>query len=91
MVLLAWNVPTLVDALTPGTEIQKELAKSWDSVRNRFQNAVAGLQNPVSIVSEFYGSELALGTGGSQGDDIVFSVQVVWRTPIRGTFLLAGA
>lgn len=76
LVLLAWNVPTLVDALTPGTEIQKELAKQWESVRNRFQNAVAGLQNPVSIVSDYYGTELALGTGGSQGDDTVFNVQV---------------
>ncbi len=81
LVMLAWNVPTVIDALTPGTEIQKELAKQWDSVRNRFQNAVAGLQNPVSVTSDYYGPELALGTGGSQGDEIVFSVFVPGGRP----------
>jgi transglutaminase-like putative cysteine protease len=81
LVLLAWNVPTVIDALTPGTTIQKDLAKQWESVRNRFQNAVAGLQNPVSITSDYYGSELALGTGGAQGDDLVFTVQVPGGRP----------
>ena len=75
LVMLAWNTPTLVDALTPGTEIQKELAKQWEGVRNKIQNAVAGLQNPVSVVSEYFGSELALGTGGARGDETVFTVQ----------------
>ncbi len=81
LVMLAWNVPTVIDALTPGTTIQKELAKQWDSVRNRFQNAVAGLQNPVSVTSDYYGPELALGTGGSQGDEIVFTVRVPGGRP----------
>jgi transglutaminase-like putative cysteine protease len=81
LVILAWNVPTLIDALTPGTTIQKELAKQWDSVRNRFQNAVAGLQNPVSITSDYYGPELALGTGGTQGDEVVFTILVPGGRP----------
>ncbi len=81
LVVMAWNVPTLVDALTPGTNIQRALARQWDSVRNRFQNAVAGLQNPVSVVSDYYGAELALGTGGAQGDEIVFNAQVVNGRP----------
>ena len=81
LVMLAWNVPTLVNALTPGTEIQKVLAKQWESVRNRFQNAVAGLQNPVSVVSEYFGPDLALGTGGAQGDEIVFTVQTQGSRP----------
>ena len=86
LVMLAWNVPTVIDALTPGTTIQKELAKQWDSVRNRFQNAVAGLQNPVSVTSDYYGSELALGTGGSQGDEIVFTVQAPGGRPSGARF-----
>ena len=86
LVMLAWNVPTVIDALTPGTTIQKELAKQWDTVRNRFQNAVAGLQNPVSVTSDYYGSELALGTGGSQGDEIVFTVQAPGGRPSGARF-----
>lgn len=86
LVMLAWNVPTVIDALTPGTDLQKELAKQWDSVRNRFQNAVAGLQNPVSVTSDYYGPELALGTGGSQGDEIVFTVNVPGGRPTGARF-----
>ncbi len=42
---------------------------------------MAGLQNPVSVVSEYFGPELALGTGGAQGDDIVFTVQAQGGRP----------
>lgn len=81
LVLIAWNIPTLVDALTPGTSIQKELAKQWESISGRLHNAVAGLQNPVGIVTEYYGPELALGTGGAQGEEVVFTVQVAGGAP----------
>lgn len=81
LVLIAWNIPTMVDALTPGTEIQKELARQWETVRDRLQNTVAGLKSPVVVVSEYFGSDMGLGTGGTLGEEVVFTVQVSEKRP----------
>lgn len=86
LVLIAWNIPTMVDALTPGTELQKELARQWETVRDRLQNSVAGLKSPVVVVSEFFGNDLGLGTGGAQGDEIVFTVQLSEKRPDGARF-----
>ena len=75
LVVAAWNFPTLVDALTPGTDLQRQLAQQWEGVRDHLQNAVSGLQNQVSIVSDYFGPDLALGTSGALGDEVIFSVQ----------------
>jgi len=76
LVLVAWNMPVLVAALTPGTPIQKELAKQWETLRDKLSNAVAGLQSPVVSSSDYYGTNLALGAGGTRDDQVVFTVQV---------------
>ncbi len=81
LVFVAWNIPTMVQALTPGTELQKELARQWETVRDKLQNTVAGLKSPVVVVSEFFGSDLGLGTGGALSEEIVFTVQVTEKRP----------
>ncbi|NTU50905.1 MAG: hypothetical protein HGA94_00485, partial [Candidatus Aminicenantes bacterium] len=81
LVFVAWNIPTMVQALTPGTELQKELARQWETVRDKLQNTVAGLKSPVVVVSEYFGSDLGLGTGGTLSEEIVFTVQVTEKRP----------
>lgn len=76
LVMVAWNVPTFVEALTPGTELQKELAKQWESLRDRLQNAVAGLQSKAIATSDYFGTDLNLGVGGTRDEELVFSVEV---------------
>ena len=81
LVFVAWNIPTMVQALTPGTELQKELARQWETVRDKLQNTVAGLKSPVVVVSEYFGNDLGLGTGGALSEEIVFTVQVTEKRP----------
>lgn len=81
LIFVAWNIPTMVQALTPGTELQKELARQWETVRDKLQNTVAGLKSPVVVVSEYFGNDLGLGTGGSLGKELVFTVQVSEKRP----------
>jgi transglutaminase-like putative cysteine protease len=81
LVLVAWNMPVLVAALTPGTTIQKELARQWETLRDKLQNAVAGLKSPVVSSSDFYGSNLTLGAGGTRDDQLVFTVKVSQPLP----------
>jgi transglutaminase-like putative cysteine protease len=81
LVLVAWNMPVLVEALTPGTTIQKELARQWETLRDKLQNAVAGLQSPVVSSSDYYGNSLSLGAGGTRDDLSVFTVQLKQPLP----------
>ncbi len=76
LVFIAWNIPVLVQALTPGTEIQKQLAEQWQTIRDKLQNAVAGLQSPAVATSDFYGDSLSLGAGGTRDTQIVFTVKL---------------
>ncbi len=76
LVFIAWNIPVLVQALTPGTEIQKQLANQWETIRDKLQNAVAGLQSPAVATSDFYGDSLSLGAGGTRDQEIVFTVKL---------------
>jgi len=81
LVLVAWNMPVLVEALTPGTTIQKELARQWETLRDKLQNAVAGLKSPVVSSSDYYGTTLSLGAGGTRDDQTVFTVQLKQPLP----------
>jgi hypothetical protein len=76
LVLAAWNVPILVEALTPGTDFQRSLAQQWETWRDKLQNAVAGLTSPVVATSDFFGNSMALGAGGTRDEEVVFTMQV---------------
>jgi hypothetical protein len=76
LVMVAWNVPVVVEAFTPGTPIQEFLTRTWDSFNKRLSNAVVNLNSPAVVNSDFYGDTLALGTGSNLGDEVLFSVQV---------------
>lgn len=72
LVVLAWNLPTIFETLTPGSEAQQRLVASWQSFRNRMSNAFAGLRGPVG--QEMYSRYLELGTGAALGDEVLFTV-----------------
>lgn len=76
LVFVAWNIPLLVQALTPGTDFQKELANQWQIIRDKLQNAVAGLQSPAVATSDYYGDSLSLGAGGTRDEEVVFTVKL---------------
>jgi hypothetical protein len=81
LVMVAWNIPSMVDALTPGTEVQRQLANQWETFRDRIQNAVAGLQSKAVATNDFFGSALNLGVGGYRDNEKVFSVDLTQEPP----------
>lgn len=74
LVLVAWNFPSLVNALSPGTAEQEWVSISWQSLRNRMSNMVASLQAPPAAVPNDFGNILGLGTGATLGDDTIMIV-----------------
>ncbi len=81
LVIIAWNIPVLVQALTPGTAIQKRLADEWETIRSKLQNAVAGLKSPAVATSDFYGDQMGLGAGGTRDEEVVFTVKLDQALP----------
>lgn len=75
-VLLAWNLPVLFQALTPGSPIQRRWEKNWEIIRDRLSNAVAGLSNTEVVVSNFYGDTIQLGQRAATGDETIFTIEV---------------
>jgi transglutaminase-like putative cysteine protease len=75
LVLLAWNIPTVVLAFDPDTIHQRSLSQTWQEFRQRFENATASLKGPLSIEQETFGDQLGLGTGSPLSDELVLSVE----------------
>lgn len=85
LVLLAWNIPTAVLAMNPGTIEQRNLSETFRQLRQRFENATASLSGPLKMEQDFFGDELGLGTGSPLSDDIVFTVESSVGNPPPGT------
>jgi hypothetical protein len=75
VVLFAWNLPLLFQAVTTGTEANQVFTQKWSGLKNRLSNAFAGLDSPILYVYDFYAENMSLGTGTPLGEEIVFSVQ----------------
>ena len=75
LVLVSWNLPMVFETMTPGTAARERFSQAWMGFRERFSNAFAGLQTPVSVVNEYFGDKLELGTGAILGDEEVFLVE----------------
>ncbi len=74
MVLLAWNAPNIVRAFTPNTPERRRLIQTWQEFRQRFENMATPLRGSVTVPTEFYADEFALGTGSNLTDQTVFTV-----------------
>ena len=76
VVLVAWSMPIVVQALTLGTPAQQKLKQSWGELRDRLSNAVAGLTNQNMPVNNFYGNSIDLGSRAATGDDQIYKIEI---------------
>lgn len=76
LILIAWNLPILFQVFTPGTAIQRQWERSWQQIRDRLSNAVAGLTNPVVQVTNIFGENFQFGQKAATGDDLLYSILV---------------
>lgn len=80
--LLAWNTPRIINFFNPNSPAQERVSRTWEVFRDRISKAVNSLQSPSSVVVEGYGSNLFLGTGGTLGDQVVFTVEPSFGRPV---------
>lgn len=81
VVLLAWTVPALAETLPIAERAWQPVRRTWNDMRDRFDNAFASLRSTVGVVSDYYGSSVTLGRGNELTDTQVFFVEPPDNTP----------
>ncbi len=76
LALLAWNTPFLLNVFSSGNPAQERITRSWQVFKDRVSKAANSLRSPAPLVVEGYGNNMFLGTGGTLGDNEVFTVQL---------------
>lgn len=74
LVVLAWNVNTVVKAVSPDSPTRHGVITAWNDIRMRFENAVKPLRGTTVVSREYYGDQFGLGTGSQLSDIEVFTV-----------------
>jgi transglutaminase-like putative cysteine protease len=75
LVILAWTVPGMANALPSAQHAWKPVVHAWEKARQRIDNLFAPLRSTVLAVSSIYGESTTLGRGNPLSDAPVFSVQ----------------
>lgn len=96
IVVMGWNLPFLVSALTPGTQEQQIFNNYMDTLNDRFRNVIAPLTGAGDENSVGSAGSLSFGTQISTEEAIVFRVDTsivppdgfryYWRGRIYDTF-----
>ncbi len=73
--LVAWNTPKIINFFDYRNPARERVTESWQAFRDRVSKAVNSLrsQNPVEV--QGYGSNMFLGTGGNQSEEVQFFVR----------------
>lgn len=83
LVLLAWNMPTIIEAYRPGTLENQRFQELGGKIRERFENLFAALQSRAPVVESVYMDDLELDTGQPVSNEEVFWVRAS-RPPEMG-------
>ncbi len=75
LILIAWNFPLFIEAMTPGTAMRERVIIAWTGIRNRLGNAVAGLAGTPVYEAAAYSNQMQLGSGRRLSDELVFTVE----------------
>lgn len=75
LIAFSWTAPALADTLPAARSVWRTIKQPWDEITDRASNLFDSLQSSVVIVQEYYGNELALGTGTALTDHLVMTVE----------------
>lgn len=76
IIVVSWTVPASLSSLDSAVKSWNRLTKPWRDFTQGMENAVEALEAPIGgRPGEFFGSELALGTGFPLSDSVMFTVQ----------------
>jgi transglutaminase-like putative cysteine protease len=75
IIIGAWTIPLSITRVATLQQTWDHITQPWTDFTDHIQNAVSALQSPSGGRStEFYGTELQLGTGFPLSDDVMFKV-----------------
>ena len=73
IIIIAWNFPFFTEALQSGSPAQERTTITWESLRNRLGNLVAGLRGRPVYAITASPNQMGLGTGKVLGDNLIFT------------------
>ncbi len=73
--LLAWNTPRIINFFDYRNPARERVTESWQAFRDRISKAVNSLRSSSPVEVESYGSNMFLGTGGNQSEQVQFYVR----------------
>jgi len=76
IIIISWNIPASVSSLNSAVENWNRITRPWREFTQKINNAFDALKSTGGGGSEFFSSELALGTGFSLSDTVMFRVQI---------------
>jgi transglutaminase-like putative cysteine protease len=77
IIVVAWTVPASLSSMDSAVKTWNRVTKPWREFTNRMENAVSALESPSGGKrGEFFGSNLALGSGFPLSDALMFEVEV---------------
>lgn len=81
IVFFAWTVPVLAKAIPAAAEAAQPIRRSWELLKDRWENAFASLQSSVGIVHDLYGDTVTLGRGAKLSDNPMLVIKPPAGTP----------
>jgi transglutaminase-like putative cysteine protease len=76
VLLVAWNIPTVVDLFTPGSTPRTKVSESWIDFRTRISNMFASIEAPFLSATDYYEDSMRLGSNVPVGYETLFMVKV---------------
>jgi transglutaminase-like putative cysteine protease len=73
--LVAWNTPQIINFFEFNSPARERVSEGWRVFRDRISKAANTLRSPNPAVIEGYSSDLSLGRGGNQSQELVFTVK----------------
>ncbi len=81
LVLVAWSAPPITTPIPPLQQTWQKVSQPWLVIRSRMSNMFVSLKSTLGVVTDFYGSAMALGLGNTHGNNVVMTVEAPTEPP----------
>lgn len=90
LILLAWNLPGIIQTFSDTNTVRSVLSERWDEIRNRLSNAFTSLGNRPRLTAFIYSDQMKLGSSSSLSESIIFRAEIdsaiPWEESMAGRF-----
>ncbi|HSL29765.1 MAG TPA: transglutaminase-like domain-containing protein [Anaerolineales bacterium] len=83
IIIMAWTAPGTISSMKSAVRTWNQVTRPWHEFREKMENAVSALESPSgSTRGQFFGSQLALGSGFPLSDSLMFQVEAPADIPV---------